>query len=73
MTFNTTVLESFGKVAEDLEIITDSSMIDRKSWSDFVRNNLHGNVFQTPQMYDVFEQAEGFTPILIAADRKSVV
>ncbi|PKQ66954.1 hypothetical protein BZG01_09130 [Labilibaculum manganireducens] len=73
MTFNTTVQESFGKVAEDLEIITDSSMIDRKSWSDFVRNNLHGNVFQTPQMYDVFEQTEGFTPILIAARKNGKI
>jgi serine/alanine adding enzyme len=67
MTYNTAVQEPSGKVKDNLEIITDSSKIDRKSWGDFVRNHMHGNVFQTPQMYDVFEQVDGFTPILIAA------
>lgn len=67
MTFNTTLQAPSAKVKGKLEIITDVSMIDRKSWSDFVKNHLNGNVFQTPQMYDVFEQVDGFTPILIVA------
>lgn len=59
--------KSCTKKKGDLEIMIDSSSIDRISWSRFVSNHPQGNVFQTPQMYEVFEQSEGFTPILIAA------
>ena len=50
----------------DLRFVKDPAQLDRRSWAEFVHNHPNGNVFQTPQMYEVFEQSKAFTPVLIA-------
>ncbi|RUT79877.1 lipid II:glycine glycyltransferase FemX [Ancylomarina longa] len=50
----------------DLEIVLNSSCLERKLWSNFVYHHPQGNIFQTPEMYEVFNGTEGFKPILIA-------
>lgn len=41
--------------------------INRSQWSAFVASHPQGNIFQTPEMYDVYACAEHVTPIVIAA------
>lgn len=41
--------------------------IDRTGWSEFVRNHPKGNVFQTPEMYDVYALSDHIRPIAVAA------
>jgi lipid II:glycine glycyltransferase (peptidoglycan interpeptide bridge formation enzyme) len=43
-----------------------TSKIDRKQWSDFVFNHPQGNIFQTPEMFDVFMAAKNNQPVLTA-------
>ena len=49
-----------------MTLITNNN-IDRSSWSEFVAEHPLGNVFQTPEMYDVYACAEHVVPIAIAA------
>jgi len=44
-----------------------SREIDRARWSEFVKAHPQGNIFQTPEMFDVYACAEHVTPIAIAA------
>jgi len=54
--------------------ILSGNNIDRKAWAAFVKNNPQGNIFQTPEMYDVYACAEHVMPIAIAAvDRDEIV
>jgi serine/alanine adding enzyme len=43
-----------------------TSKIDRKQWSDFVFNHSQGNIFQTPEMFDVFMAAKNNYTLLTA-------
>lgn len=47
-------------------LVRSASGLDKKQWAVFVQEHPDGNIFQTPQMFDVYAQSEGFTPILIA-------
>jgi len=40
--------------------------IDRKEWSKFVYNHPHGNIFQTPEMADVYKRTKSHEPISFA-------
>lgn len=40
--------------------------IDRKQWSDFVFNHPQGNIFQTPEMFDVFRMTKKNHPVFMA-------
>lgn len=42
-------------------------LIDRLEWSGFVKAHPLGNVFQTPEMYDVYACAQHAKPIVVAA------
>ncbi|WP_321281954.1 GNAT family N-acetyltransferase [Marinifilum fragile] len=64
MAINTTIHKSLTS-SPKFKVINDASLVNHKFWSEFVRNHPQGNVFQTPQMYAVFEETEGFVPILI--------
>lgn len=44
--------------------VTDS--IDCKKWADFVYNHPHGNIFQTPEMREVYERTKNYEPITLA-------
>ena len=47
--------------------VLSGNKIDRKSWAEFVAQHPQGNIFQTPEMYDVYACAEHVMPIAIAA------
>jgi len=49
--------------------IVDS--LDEKVWRDFVNEHPQGNVFQTPEMFQVFSRAKGYRPDLRAAIREN--
>ena len=38
--------------------------VDRQKWSDFVYNHPNGNIFQTPEMYEVYNNSADTKPIL---------
>lgn len=44
--------------------ITDSA--DVTKWSDFVYNHKHGNIFQTPEMAEVYKRTKNCEPITLA-------
>jgi serine/alanine adding enzyme len=50
-----------------IQIITDPGKIDRKAWSEFVFNHPQGNIFQTPEMYDVYLKTKNYSPIVFFA------
>ncbi len=39
--------------------------IRTKVWSDFVKDHPKGNIFQTPEMYDVYLRTENYQPVLL--------
>ncbi|MGD2087749.1 MAG: peptidoglycan bridge formation glycyltransferase FemA/FemB family protein [Candidatus Aminicenantes bacterium] len=43
-----------------------TNRIDRKQWSDFVLNHPRGNIFQTPEMSDLFTNTRNNEPVLFA-------
>jgi serine/alanine adding enzyme len=45
--------------------ITDSP--DTKQWSEFVHNHPQGNIFQTPEMAEVYKRTKNYEPITLAA------
>jgi len=50
----------------DYPIITNYNKIDTKQWSDFVYNHPNGNIFQTPEMYEVYQQTKNYEPVFLA-------
>jgi len=38
--------------------------IDYKPWSEFVLNHPNGNIFQTPEMFEVYTKTKNYTPLL---------
>ena len=47
-------------------ILTEKD-INREAWTEFVKSHPQGNIFQTPEMYDVYACAEHVQPIAVAA------
>ena len=45
--------------------------LDEKDWRLFVERHPQGNIFHTPEMFQVFAQAKGFEPMLWAAVRNN--
>ncbi len=44
--------------------------LPEEQWRDFVQDHPHGNIFHTPEMFEVFRRAEGHHPALWAATRQ---
>lgn len=40
--------------------------IDKSQWAEFVKAHPKGNVFQTPEMYEVYARTEHTTPLVLA-------
>jgi hypothetical protein len=40
---------------------------DTKQWSEFVLNHPHGNIFQTPEMAEVYRRIKNYEPVSLAA------
>ena len=49
------------------EIITKYELIDKQSWSRFVKNHPQGNVFQSPEMYELYLSASFIRPMVVAS------
>lgn len=41
--------------------------INTAEWSEFVRKHPNGNIFQTPEMYEVYHKTPKFTPVVLIA------
>lgn len=48
------------------QVITQYELIDKQSWSNFVKSHSQGNVFQTPEMFLVYQHAQNITPYIVA-------
>ena len=42
------------------------SNIEEKEWVDFVKNHPNGNIFQTPEMYEVYKRTKNYEPVFLA-------
>lgn len=47
-------------------ILSNYSEIDKDSWSDFVLKHPNGNIFQTPEMFEVYQITTNYTPFVYA-------
>lgn len=45
--------------------------IERQKWSDFVYHHPEGNIFQTPEMYEVYINTKNYEPIFLAIVNES--
>jgi len=43
-----------------------TSILNPAQWSSFVYEHPNGNVFQTPEMYEVYENTKNYEPIFLA-------
>ena len=48
-------------------MITITDSIDVKRWGEFVYNHPYGNIFQTPEMAEVYKRTKNYEPITLAA------
>jgi lipid II:glycine glycyltransferase (peptidoglycan interpeptide bridge formation enzyme) len=48
-------------------IITDINSVDKKAWAAYVENHADGNIFQTPEMFELYHCSELTEPIVIFA------
>ena len=48
-------------------MITITDSIDVKQWGEFVYNHPYGNIFQTPEMAEVYKRTKNYEPITLAA------
>lgn len=46
-----------------MRVITN---LDKNAWKNFIDENPQGNIFQTPEMYEVFSRTKGYRPNLWA-------
>jgi lipid II:glycine glycyltransferase (peptidoglycan interpeptide bridge formation enzyme) len=40
---------------------------DKTQWCEFVLNHTHGNIFQTPEMAEVYRRTKNYEPVTLAA------
>ena len=57
------------------KVITEYKNIDTNKWSKFVENHPNGNVFQTPEMYEVYKNSKHWYPVIIIVEdgKKNIV
>lgn len=47
--------------------------IDRTEWSEFVKTHPKGNVFQTPEVYEVYARTKHTTPLVLAVEEDNEI
>ena len=58
----------------NLTVVSDISKINQNDWSNFVLNHPHGNIFQTPALYNIYAQTPKHEPyILVAYEQGKIV
>ena len=50
-----------------VKITTDHTKIDHHKWDEFVKNHPRGNVFQTPEMFNIYRKCPNLEPFVIMA------
>ena len=48
-------------------MIEITNHLDIKQWSEFVHSHSHGNIFQTPEIAEVYKRTKNYEPIILAA------
>ena len=48
-----------------IEIFTNIDQIDKISWRKFVYDHPEGNIFQTPEMFEVYKATKNYNPIIV--------
>lgn len=48
------------------ESLKVTNCIEKGKWGDFVYNHPHGNIFQTPEMAEVYKRTKNYEPISLA-------
>jgi lipid II:glycine glycyltransferase (peptidoglycan interpeptide bridge formation enzyme) len=49
----------------NLKYIFEPNNIDKDKWLEYVTMHPNGNIFQTPQMYEVYKNAKNYKPVFI--------
>lgn len=50
----------------NFRITREISKIDRKKWSEFVYDHPNGNIFRTPEMFEVYKNTKNYKPVFLA-------
>ena len=50
----------------DCNLITNFKNMDKNKWSKFVYNHPKGNIFQTPEMFELFQNTKNYEPVFLA-------
>jgi lipid II:glycine glycyltransferase (peptidoglycan interpeptide bridge formation enzyme) len=48
-----------------MQIISNRDLIDTQKWREFVNKHPNGNIFQTPEMYSVYQKTPKYFPIIL--------
>jgi serine/alanine adding enzyme len=51
-------------LSDNFQVLTDPNKVDKSLWRDFVVTHPRGNIFQTPEMYDIYARTEKNEPVL---------
>jgi lipid II:glycine glycyltransferase (peptidoglycan interpeptide bridge formation enzyme) len=51
----------------NISILSNYNDIDKLAWSDFVQNHPEGNIFQTPEMFDLYQITPNSEPFVFVA------
>lgn len=54
-----------------MELISDINSIDFSRWSQFIWEHPDGNIFQTPEIFKVYQNTPNYTPIIIVCQDTS--
>lgn len=49
-----------------MKVLSNSDQIDKKEWHEFVYNHPNGNIFQTPEMFEIYRNTKNYEPIFLA-------
>ena len=52
-------------------VITNVNNIEKNKSNEFVYNHPHGNIFQTPEIFDVYKKTKNYEPIFLAVANNS--
>ena len=47
-------------------IVTNINRLCRDQWAEFVLRHPNGNIFQTPEMYEVYQNTKNYEPVFLA-------
>ena len=50
----------------EFKIIKEIGELDKNKWGEFVYDHPCGNIFQTPEMYEVYENTKNYEPVFLA-------